>query len=67
MSGEPEQEFFADGITEDILTELSRFRELFVISRNSAFVYKGKPINAQKVAKDLGVRVRRRGQRAQGG
>ena len=55
MSGEPEQEFFADGITEDILTELSRFRELFVISRNSAFVYKGKPINAQKVAKDLGV------------
>ena len=49
MSGEPEQEFFADGITEDILTELSRFRELFVISRNSAFVYKGKPINVQKV------------------
>ncbi len=55
MSGDPEQEFFADGITEDILTELSRFRELFVISRNSAFVYKGKPINAQKVAKELGV------------
>jgi adenylate cyclase len=55
MSGEPEQEFFADGITEDILTELSRFRELFVISRNSAFVYKGKPINLQKVAKELGV------------
>ena len=55
MSGEPEQEFFADGITEDILTELSRFRELFVISRNSAFVYKGKPINAQNVAKELGV------------
>ena len=51
MSGEPEQEFFADGITEDILTELSRFRELFVISRNSAFFYKGKPINVQKVAK----------------
>jgi adenylate cyclase len=55
MSGEPEQEFFADGITEDILTELSRFRELFVISRNSAFFYKGKPINVQKVAKELGV------------
>ena len=49
MSGEPEQEYFADGITEDILTELSRFRELFVISRNSAFVYKGKPVNLQKV------------------
>ena len=55
MSGEPEQEFFADGITEDILTELSRFRELFVISRNSVFAYKGKPINAQKVAKELSV------------
>src|SRR5262249_2851905 len=55
MSGDSEQEFFADGITEDILTELSRFRELFVISRNSAFVYKGKPINVQKVAKELGV------------
>lgn len=55
MSGEPDQEFFADGITEDILTELSRFRELFVISRNSAFFYKGKAINAQKVAKELGV------------
>ena len=55
MSGEPDQEFFADGMTEDILTELSRFRELFVISRNSAFFYKGKAINAQKVAKELGV------------
>jgi adenylate cyclase len=55
ISGDSEQEFFADGITEDILTELSRFRELFVISRNSAFVYKGKPIKAQKVAKELGV------------
>ena len=57
MRGEPEQEFFADGIAEDILTELSRFRELFVISRNSAFVYKGKPINAQKVANELGVQL----------
>jgi adenylate cyclase len=55
MSGEAEQEFFADGITEDILTELSRFRDLFVISRNSAFVYKGKSINVQQVAKELGV------------
>ena len=55
MSGDAEQEFFADGITEDILTELSRFRDLFVISRNSAFVYKGKPINVQSVAKELGV------------
>ena len=55
MSGDPEQEFFADGITEDIITELSRFRELFVISRNSTFKYKGQPINVQKVASELGV------------
>jgi adenylate cyclase len=55
MSGDPEQEFFADGLTEDILTALSRFRGLFVISRNSAFVYKGKATNLQEVAKDLGV------------
>jgi adenylate cyclase len=55
MSGEPEQEFFADGITEDILTELSRFRELLVISRNSVFAYKSKAINVQKIAKELSV------------
>ena len=55
MSGDPEQEFFADGLTEDILTELSRFRELFVVSRNSVFVYKGKAVNVQAVAKELGV------------
>ncbi|MCH9054243.1 MAG: adenylate/guanylate cyclase domain-containing protein [Proteobacteria bacterium] len=56
MSGDPEQEFFADGLTEDVTTELSRFRDLVVISRNSAFVYKGKAINVQDVARDLGVR-----------
>src|ERR1700722_3149778 len=44
MSGDPEQEFFADGLTEDIITELSRFRQLLVISRNAVFVHKGKPI-----------------------
>jgi adenylate cyclase len=55
MSGEPEQEFFADGITEDIITELSRFRELFVISRNSSFKYKGRPVEVGKFAKELGV------------
>ena len=55
MSGDPEQEFFADGITEDIITELSRFRELFVISRNSSFKYKGKPVDVQKFARELGV------------
>ena len=55
MSGDPEQEFFADGLTEDIITALSRFRELFVISRNSAFVYKGKAVKIQDVAAELGV------------
>ena len=55
MSGDREQEFFVDGMTEDIITELSRFRDLFVISRNSAFVYKGKAVNIQKVAQELGV------------
>jgi adenylate cyclase len=55
MSGDPEQEFFADGLTEDVLTALSRFRHLFVISRNSVFVYKGKAINVQNAARELGV------------
>jgi adenylate cyclase len=55
MSGDPEQEFFADGLTEDIITELSRFRDILVISRNSTFVYKGKSVNIQEVAKALKV------------
>ena len=55
MSGDPEQEFFADGISEDIITELSRFRGLFVISRTSSFAYKGKQANVQEVARGLGV------------
>ena len=55
MSGDADQEFFADGLTEDILTELSRFRDLFIISRNSSFKYKGKAVNVQQVAKELGV------------
>ncbi|MBV9289991.1 MAG: adenylate/guanylate cyclase domain-containing protein [Hyphomicrobiales bacterium] len=55
MSGDPEQEFFADGLTEDIITELSRFRQLLVISRNAVFVHKGKPIKAQQIAKEFGV------------
>ncbi len=55
MSGEADQDFFADGLTEDILTELSRFRELFVISRNSSFKYKGQSVNVQQVARELGV------------
>jgi adenylate cyclase len=55
MSGEAEQEFFADGLTEDIITELSRFQGLFVISRNSSFKYKGQPLEVQKVAKEMKV------------
>ncbi|WP_027521922.1 adenylate/guanylate cyclase domain-containing protein [Bradyrhizobium sp. Ec3.3] len=55
MSGDPEQEFFADGLTEDIITELSRFHDLLVISRNSAFVYKGKAVKVQDVAREFGV------------
>lgn len=55
MSGDPEQEFFADGLTEDIITELSRFHDLLVISRNSAFVYKGKAVKVQDVAKEFAV------------
>lgn len=55
MSGAPEQEYFADGLTEDILTDLSRFRELFVISRNTSFKYKGQAVDIKKVARELGV------------
>ncbi len=55
MSGDSEQEFFADGLTEDIITELSRFHDLFVISRNSTFVYKGKAVKVQEVAREFGV------------
>jgi len=56
MSGDPEQEYFTDGVTEDIITELSRFHELFVIARNSSFTYKGRAIDVRVVAKELGVR-----------
>ena len=55
MSGDPEQEFFADGLTEDIITALSRFRDLLVISRNSAFVHKGKAVKIPDVAREFGV------------
>lgn len=54
MSGESEQEFFVDGLTEDIITELSRRHELFVISRNSTFVYKGQSVNLREIARKLG-------------
>jgi adenylate cyclase len=55
MSGDPDQEFFADGLSEDITTELSRFRQLLVISRNSAYVYKGRAVKAQELAREFGV------------
>lgn len=56
MSGDVDQEYFSDGITEDIVTALSRFRWFFVIARNSSFTYKGKTIEVKQVAEDLGVR-----------
>jgi adenylate cyclase len=56
MSPDPEQEFFADGTTEDIITGLSRLRWLFVIARNSTFTYKGKAVDVRQVARELGVR-----------
>ncbi|MFB9268059.1 winged helix-turn-helix domain-containing protein [Bradyrhizobium erythrophlei] len=56
MSGDPEQEYFADGIVEDIITALTRFKSLFVIARNSSFTYKGKPVDIKQVGRQLGVR-----------
>ncbi|MFO1084672.1 MAG: adenylate/guanylate cyclase domain-containing protein [Reyranellaceae bacterium] len=56
MSGDPEQEYFADGMTEDILTGLSRFQNLFVIARNSSFTYKGRAVDIKLVGAELGVR-----------
>ena len=56
MSGDPEQEFLADGIGEDVITALSRYPSLFVIARNSCFTYKGRAVNVKQVGRDLGVR-----------
>jgi len=56
MSTDPEQEYFADGMVEDIITALSRFNQLFVIARNSSFTYKGRAVDVRQVAKELGVR-----------
>jgi TolB-like protein/class 3 adenylate cyclase/tetratricopeptide (TPR) repeat protein len=69
MSGDPEQEYFADGMVEEIITALSRFKSLFVIARNSTFTYKDKTIDIKRVGRELGVRyvlegsVRRAGDR----
>jgi len=56
MSGDPEQEYFADGMVEDITTALSRFKSLFVIARNSSFTYKGRAVDIKQVGRELGVR-----------
>ena len=56
MSGDPEQEYFADGMVDDIITELSRMRWLFVIARNSSFTYKGRAVDVKQVGRELGVR-----------
>jgi TolB-like protein len=70
LSSDPEQDYFIDGIVEDIITALSRNRSFFVIARNSSFTYKGKPVDTKQVARDLGVRyvlegsVRKSGNRA---
>jgi TolB-like protein len=56
MSGDPEQEYFADGMVEEIITALSRVRGLFVIARNSSFTYKGRAVNVKQVGRELGVR-----------
>jgi TolB-like protein/two-component SAPR family response regulator len=69
MSGDPEQEYFADGMVDDIITALSRFRNLFVIARNSTFTYKGRAVDVKQVGAELGVRyvlegsVRKAGER----
>jgi adenylate cyclase len=56
MSGDPEQEFFADGIAEDTISALSRYPSLFVIARNSCFTYKGRAVDVKRVGRELGVR-----------
>ena len=56
LSGDPEQEYFSDGISENIITALSKVGDLFVIARNSSFIYKGKPVKVQHVGRELGVR-----------
>src|SRR4029079_19416725 len=56
MSGDPEHEFFTDGLTEDIITDISNVPGFFVIARNSTFAYKGKPTDVRQIARELGVK-----------
>ena len=67
MSGDPEQEYFADGITEEIITGLSKLRWFFVIARNSSFTYKGKAVDVKRAARELGVRYILEGSVRKGG
>jgi adenylate cyclase len=67
MSGDPEQEYFSDGITEDMITALSRIRWLFVIARNSSFTYKGKHVDVKQIGRELGVRYVLEGSVRKGG
>jgi TolB-like protein/Flp pilus assembly protein TadD len=67
MSGDPEQEYFADGISEDIITGLSKLRWFFVIARNSSFAYKGKAVDVKRVSRELGVRYVLEGSVRKGG
>jgi len=67
MSGDPEQEYFADGISEDIITALSKLHWFFVIARNSSFTYKGKAVDVKRVARELGVRYVLEGSVRKGG
>jgi len=67
MTGDVQQDYFADGIVEDVITALSRFKEFFVIARNSTFIYKGRPVDIQQVARELGVRYVLEGSVRRGG
>jgi adenylate cyclase len=67
LSGDPKQEYFADGVSEDIITELSRFSDLFVIARNSSFKYKGRAVDLRQVGRELGVRYALEGSIRRGG
>src|SRR5437868_8247849 len=67
MSGDPEQEYFADGMVEEIITALSRIRWLFVIARNSSFTYKGQAVDVKQVGRELGVRYVLEGSVRKGG
>jgi adenylate cyclase len=67
MSGDPEQEYFVDGMVEEIITALSRIRWLFVIARNSTFTYKGRPIEVKEIGRELGVRYILEGSVRKGG